>query len=311
MDMNTFNSNNFIKSLKEGYDAIPVHQGNSAAKVLVADSIKANGYNPQDVLPFILDKMGVSSTRSEEEWKQIIKTAIKNGGFLGDSLKEYKSSLKGKLSYEEMFKLAASCCGLPSELISQEFCLNQVNWERVIETLIKTPVVGKAEKKVATSVVKPTTIKEAKKKTSIKTSKSTKRDPRSKSITLVNEKTGAVKTWHSYRACEKELYGDPKKGHGTVCQLLDPKKGLKHLPGGWALPKADSPSVKAPKLSTKRSVIQLKKDKRGRLKVVNTFSSITEASKATGIPHCGISKVLSGTYQSTGGYVWKAGESVA
>ena len=46
--MQTFNSNNFIKSLKERYDAIPYIQGDGAAKVMVADSIKSNGFNPED-----------------------------------------------------------------------------------------------------------------------------------------------------------------------------------------------------------------------------------------------------------------------
>ena len=216
-------------------------------------------------------------------------TSIKKGGFFGQSLKEFKTSLKGKLSYEEMFKLAASCCGLNPARFSQELCLNNVNWEKVVETLVQTSEESKEEKKVEIPVENPApaTIKKAKKTVEKKTAvKAIKSDPRSKSITLVNEKTGEVKTWSSYRACEKELYGDDKKGHGTVSQLLNPKKGLKRLPGGWVLPKEEEKTHKIER-AHKRAVIQMKKDKRGRLRTVNTFNSITEASgqfRGSGIP---------------------------
>ncbi len=337
--MYSFNSNNFIKSLKESYDKIPVLQGDAAAKTMVADSIKSNGFNPADVYSFIYSKMTPSIKLSEADWKSVIETAIKRGGFFGQILKEYKTSLKGKLSYEEMFNLAASCCGFNPSLLCQELCLNKMNWSSVVENLIKTSVDSKEEKKAKTPVEKPAAIKESKKKVvkktpATKTSKVTKIDPRSKSITLVCEKTGEVKTWSSYRACEKELYGDPKKGHGTVSQLLNPKKGLKHLPGGWALPKEEK-AVKAPtkksaatkktktkvvekktpvktqKGSTKRPVCQMRMDKKGNLKVVKTFPSITEASRATGINHTSISKSVTGTYQSAGGYIWKSSEAAA
>ena len=329
--MFTFNSNNFIKSLRERYDAIPYIQGDGAAKVMVADSIKSNGFNPEDAYSFISKEMGLSSTLSDGEWKKIIDAAIKRGGFFGQSLKEYKDSLKGKLSYQEMFNLAATCCGINPALLSQELCLNKIDWTKVVETLIKTPVDSKVEKVVETSVEKTPAIKETKKKVVKKTSaiKTSKCIHICKSITLVCEKTGEVKTWPSYRACEKELYGDPKKGHGTVSQLLNPKKGLKHLPGGWALPKVEkvvkAPAnksaaiketkkktlMKAQKSSTKHPVYQMRMDKKGNLKVVKTFPSITEASRATGIHHTSISKSVTGTYQSAGGYIGKSAEAAA
>ena len=331
MAMHTFNSNNFIKSLKESYDKIPNHQGAGAAKVMVADSIKSYGFNPEDVFSFICSKMAASGTLAEAEWKQVIEAAIKRGGFFGQSLKEYKSSLKGKLSYEEMFKLAATCCGINPALLCKELCLNKMNWDTVVKTLIKTPVESSEKKEVETSVEKTPAIKETKKKVVKKTSaiKTAKVDPRSKSITLINEVTGEIRTWSSYRACEKELYNSEKNGHGTVSQLLNPKKGLKHLPGGWTLPKEKmvetsvekTPAiketkevktlVKAQKSSTKLPVTQMKRDKKGHLKVVKTFPSITDAAKATGISHTSISKNVTGTYQSAGGYVWKAAEAVA
>ena len=330
--MFTFNSNNFIKSLRERYDAIPYIQGDGAAKVMVADSIKSNGFNPEDAYSFISKEMGLSSTLSDGEWKKIIEAAIKRGGFFGQRLKEYKDSLNGKLNYQEMFNLAAACCGINPTLLSLELNLNKMNWTKVVETLIKTPVDSKVEKVVETPAVKPAAIKEHKKKVEKKTSatKTSKGIHMCKSITLVCEKTGEVKTWPSYRACEKELYGDPKKGHGTVSQLLNPKKGLKHLPGGWALPKEEkvvkAPAkksaaiketkkvktlVKAQKSSTKHPVCQMRMDKKGNLKVVKIFPSITEASRATGINHTSISKSVTGTYQSAGGYIWKSAEAAA
>ena len=333
--MVTFNSNKFIKSLKERYDAIPYIQGDGAAKIMVADSIKSNGFQPEDAYSFISKEMGLSSTLSEGEWKKLIDAAIKRCDFFGQSLKEFKESLKGKLSYQEMFNLAAACCGINPALLTQELCLNKIDWTKVVETLIKTPAASKVEKMVETPAMKPAAIKESKKKVEKKTPapKTSKGIHTPKSITLVCEKTGEVKTWPSYRACEKELYGDPKKGHGTVCQLLNPKKGLKHLPGGWALPKEEkvvkAPAKKAASIketkskvvkktlvktqrsSTKRPVCQMRLDKKGNLKVVKTFPSITEAANATGINHTSISKSVTGTYQSAGGFIWKSAEAAA
>lgn len=310
--MKTFNSSKFIKALKESYDAIPVLQGDGAAKVLVADSIKSNGYNPEDVFSYIYSQVAPTSTLSDADWKKVVETAIKNGGALGKNLEVYKTALKGKLNNEAMFNLAASCCGVNPVLLRQELCLNQISWTRVLETLIKTSGASKEVEKEESVMEKPVAVKKAKKvekkASSIKT---TKLDPRSKSITLVNVKTGKVKTWSSYRACEKELYGDGNKGRGVVSQLLNPKKGLKNLRGGWTLPKVENNQVAAHKLSAKRAVSQMKRDKRGNLKVVKTYASITEAAKATGIPHSSISKSTTGTYQTAGGYVWKAAEAAA
>jgi hypothetical protein len=305
--MNTFNSNSFTKTLKERYEAIPYLQGDRGAKILVSDSIKSNGFNPEDVLAFIYSTVKASPKLSDEEWKTVLDAAIKRGGVLGKSLEVYKSSLKGKISNEEMFNLAAKCCGINPGLLKQELCLNKMNWAKVLEALIKTSVDG--EKEVVAETPAPIVSKEEKKeetkvkKTRKHSIKTPKVDPRSKSITLFNEVTKELRTWPSYRAVEKELYGE-KGGRGMVSQLFDPKKGLKRLKGGWVLPKEEEKTPEKEK-AHKRAVIQMKKDKRGHLKVVNTFNSITEASQVTGISHSGISKVLSGTYKSTGGYIWK------
>lgn len=310
--MTTFNSNSFTKSLKESYEAVPYLQGDSAAKVMVADSIKSNGFNPEDVFAFIYSTVKATPDPTDAEWKKIIDAAIKRGGSLGKSLEVYKSTLKSKISNEEMFKLAASCCGVNPVLLQQELCLNQMSWKNVLETFFKTAVDGKVEDVVETPA--PVEIEEKKVVTKVKKAKkhsikTPKADPRSKSITLFNEGTGEMKTWPSYRACEKDLYGE-NGGHGMVSQLFDPKKGLKRLKGGWVLPKEEEKTPVKEK-AHKRAVIQMKKDKRGHLRTVNTFNSITEASKSTGISHSGISKVCSGTYQSTGGFVWKYAEGAA
>ena len=303
--MYTFNSSSFTKTLKEGYEAMPNLQGDRGAKVLVSDSIKANGFNPEDVFAFIYSTVKASPKLSDAEWKQVIDAAIKRGGVLGKSLELYKSTLKGKISNEEMFNLAAKCCGVNPVLLQQELCLNKLNWERVLETLIKTaveapaPIVSKEEEKVETKVKKT-------KKHSIKTPKV---DSRSKSITLFNEVTKELKTWPSYRSCEKELYGEDG-GHGMVSQLFDPKKGLKRLKGVWILPKEEEKTPKKVK-AHKRAVIQMKEDKKGVLHTVNTFDSITEASKATGFSHSGICKSCCGRYKGSGGYVWQYAEGAA
>ena len=310
--MITFNSNSFTKSLKESYEAVPYLDGDRGAKILVADSIKANGFNPEDVFAFIYSTVKATPDPSDAEWKKIIDAAIKRGGVLGKSLEMYKSTLKGKISNKEMFNLAATCCGVNPVLLQQELCLNCMNWEKVLETIIKTSVKGEKEAVVETPA--PVEIEEKKVVTKVKKAKkhsikTPKADPRSKSITLFNEGTGEMKTWPSYRACEKDLYGE-NGGHGMVSQLFDTKKGLKRLKGGWILLKEEKKTREKEK-AHKRAVIQMKKDKRGRLRTVKTFNSITEASQVTGISHSGISKVCSGTYQSTGGFVWKYAEGAA
>lgn len=302
--MNTFNSNKFIKSFKEGYEAIDNYQGDKAAKVQVVDAIKAHRFNPEEVLSYICDKMGNPSIKlSNEEWKDIIKRATKRGDLFGKCLEVCAAVEKGgrKVSYEDLFsKVVSRCEGNPNHLL-QELYLNKVGWDKVADTLVKTEGETVVSKTEDTKAEKKTVVKKEK-KSSIKTHKL---DPRSKSITLVNETNGEVKTWPSYRTCEKDLYGE-KGGHGCVSQLLDPKKGLKHLRGGWSLPKEEVKTpVKSLKHPRKRAIVQMKKGKNGQLKVVNTFSSITEAAKATGLSHSGISKVISGTYQSTGGFKWE------
>lgn len=313
-----FNSTNFIKALKESYDAVPYIQGDQAAKVMVADAIKSHKFNPADALSFICSELGNPSVKlGKDDWKDIIKKAIKRGGLVGKCLEACAGVLKGKdkVSNEDLFSAVVSACGENPELLMSELYLNKVGWMKVADTLVKT----KGEETVETSVSKEAveTAKvetKAGKKAAKKAKKSikvTKVDPRSKSITLFNEKTEELKTWPSYRACEKELYGE-KKGHGMVSQLLDPKKGLKHLKGGWVLPREEEATpVESKKRSKSKGVVQMKKDKDGRLVVVSTYGSLTEASKATGVSHSGISKTCSGTYQSAGGYVWKHAEAAA
>ncbi len=300
--MKPFNSNSFIKSFKKGYEAIPYHQGAQAAKKQVSDSIKSNGYNPEDVLSYICGQMGNPSvTLSKKDWKAIIKRAIKKGDLVGKCLEVCADVQKGKVSYEDLFSTVADHCEVNPSYLMKELYLNNVGWDKVADTLAKTEEETVVTKTEDTKAVKKVVVKKEK-KTSIK---EPKMDPRSKSITLVNVNTGEVKTWPSYRACEKDLYGD-KGGHGCVSQLLDPKKGLKNLRGGWTLPKEEVKTpIKGLKHPRKRAIVQMKKGKNGDLKIVNTFSSITEAAKATGLSHSGISKVISGTYQSTGGYKWE------
>ena len=282
-----FNSTNFIKALKESYDAVPYIQGDQAAKVMVADAIKSHKFNPADVLSFICSELGNPSVKlGKDDWKDIIKKAIKRGDQVGKCLEACASVLKGKdkVSNEDLFSAVVSACGENPELLMSELYLNKVGWMKVADTLVKT----KGEETVETVKVETKA-----------------------SITLFNEKTEEMKTWPSYRACEKELYGE-KKGHGMVSQLLDPKKGLKHLKGGWVLPKEEEVTpVESKKRSKSKGVVQMKKDKDGRLVVVSTYGSLTEAAKATGISHSGISKTCSGTYQSAGGYVWKHAEAAA
>lgn len=305
--MYTFNSNNFIESLKKGYEAIPVLQGDGAAKVMVADSIKSCGYSPEDVLSFIYGKMAPSIKLSEAEWKQVIETAIKRGDALAKNLKVYKSTLKGKISYEEMFKLAAECSGVNPVLLQQELCLNKMNWAKVVDSLIKSYV--DSEETVVVETPAPVETKEEKKeeakvkKTRKGSIKVSKRDPRCKSIILI--KDGVKKEWASFRECEKEL----GFGFGTASQL---NSGKLKQSKGWVLFKEEEDTpMESKKRSKSKGVIQMKKDKDGNLVVVNTYGSLTEAAKATGVSHSGISKTCSGTYQSAGGYVWKHAEAAA
>jgi len=306
-----FNSNNFIKSLKEGFDAVPNIQGSQAAKVLVADSINSKGFVPEEALSFIYNKMGLSSTLNDQEWKKVVETAIKRGGLLGQNLKVYVKTLKNKLTYEEMFKTAVMCCRRNPEELKYEFCLNNVGWDKAMEKL--------CGKKDESKVVEPKVEKEVKKEhktvTKVEKKSSIKSSKKDSCIPVVGYKDGERKEWSSFRECEKELYGDPKKGHGAVSQCFSGK--LKTVKGWKLYKKGDEPKVevkkeeKVEKAVRKKAVQQIKVDKRGREKVVKTYSSISEASLVTGIGYPSISKATTGTYQTAGGFKWKTAESAA
>lgn len=297
----TFNSKDFIKTFKEGYEAIPNHQGNQAAKVQVVDSIKANRFNPEEALAYICDKMGNPSIKlSNDEWKDITKRAIKNGDFVGKCLEVCAAVEKGskKVSYEDLFSEVVSRCGGNPNHLLQELYLNQVGWNKVADTLVKTEVETETTKSEVTKTEKVVVKKE--KKSSIKTPRL---DPRSKSVILV--KDGVKKEWASYSVCEKEI----GVGHGIISQLVS---GKVKKANGWSLWKEESKTpVKSHKHPRNKAVRQYGVDKDGH-KVDRIWSSISEASKATGISHSGISKTVTGTYQSAGGYKWeKTNEATA
>jgi len=298
----TFNSKDFIKTFKEGYEAIPNHQGNQAAKVQVVDSIKANRFNPEEALAYICDKMGNPSIKlSNDEWKDITKRAIKNGDFVGKCLEVCAAVEKGgkKVSYEDLFSEVVSRCGGNPNHLLQELYLNQVGWNKVADTLLKTEVETEVAKIEDTKTVEKAVVKKEN-KSSIKTPKV---DSRSKSVILI--KDGVKKEWASYSVCEKEI----GVGHGIISQLVS---GKVKKANGWSLWKEESKThVKSHKHPRNKAVRQYGVDKDGN-KVDRIWSSITEASKATGISHSGISKTVTGTYQSAGGYKWeKTNEAAA
>ena len=306
--MNPFNSINFIKALKESYDAIPFFQGDQAAKVMVADAIKHYKFNPEEVLSFICSEMGNPSIELDKDgWKTVFKKAVKNGGLEGKCLEVCANVEKRKASHEDIFSAVMKHCGKNANYAKSELYLDMLGWQKAVETLVKTAVaeetvVSKEEEKEAAKV-------ETKTEKKAKTRKPTaKMESRRKSITLINEVTGEEKTWPSYHACEKELYGE-KKGHGVVSQLLNPTKGLKHLKGGWVLPKEDEKTPVGGKMRSKsKAVRQCGLDKDGH-EVDKVWSSLSEASKATGIPYSSISKAVSGIYKNAGGYRWMVAEA--
>lgn len=311
--MKSFVPNNFIKSLKEEYDAIPYIQGDQAAKVMVANAIKSTGSAPEDVLSFILSSMGYSCTFSESEWKEVIDSAIKRGDLMGKMLENSKNVLKGKLSNEEMFHFAASCCGVNADSFKAELYLNKVGWKTAIETIIGNNdgikgVKAKVEKKDAIkeekkskNTEKQVKVKPVKEKESFIKS-SSKND--SRSIAIIGIKGRVSKEWNSYKACEDETGA----GHGTVSQYFSGKvKSVK----GWTLyKKGEEPKERkevkiAKKSSRKMPILQVRINKTGKEKVMGKFNSITEAANATGIKHSSISKAISGTYNTAGGCKWR------
>lgn len=293
--MNTFSTNNFIKSVKDRYDAIPNIQGMNSAKKMVADTIKSNSFNPEEVFAYLCKTAGLSSTITDVEWQAIFNNAIQGGYPVAKNLAVYQSALNGKLSYEEMFNLAASVCGKNPTSLCNELRIDQYGWQKVVESIVESASKEKktSTKKTASKEEKPTILSQA--------------DPRNKSITLINKETGEVKTWPSYKACEVELFGDPKKGHGTASQIVSGK--VKSIKGVWMLYKPESAApAKAEKVKhhpRMRPIKQFAVYKDGSKVEVRTFSSITEASKETGIPHSSICKAANGTYASTGGFKWE------
>ncbi|MBQ4198204.1 MAG: hypothetical protein II659_10240, partial [Bacteroidales bacterium] len=189
------------------------------------------------------------------------------------------------------------CGGNPNHLL-QELYLNQVGWNKVADTLLNTEVETEAAK-IEDIKAKKVVVKKDK-ESSIKTPKV---DPRSKSVILI--KDGVKKEWASYSVCEKEI----GVGHGIISQLVS---GKVKKANGWSLWKEESKTpVKSHKHPRNKAVRQYGVDKDGH-KVDRIWSSITEASKATGISHSGISKTVTGTYQSAGGYKWeKTNEAAA
>lgn len=310
--MNTFDSKKFIKSLKERYDAIPNIQGDNAAKMMVSDSIKSNGYNPEEVLDYLCKEAGFSGALTSADWKSVIDNAIKGGYPVAKNLVAFKSVLKGKNSDEELFKAAAQGCGNNPILLKDELLLDEYGWVKIVDSITKRVEKTKVEKKVEEPAVetKPAVKTVAKKHTkgekkSIKVSMASKRKP----ITLIHKVTGEIKTWESYSACDAEL----TNSRGSASQVVN--GGLNSIKGEWFLFKGEASApvkMEQPKRSYSRgkSINQVVFYKDGSKVVVRTFDSITDASKATGIPHSSISKCVSGTkgYNTPDGFGWELAE---
>lgn len=301
-----------IKSLTEGYESIPNINGDKAAKILVADSIKSNGANPEDVLSFICSTMQNSSAPLDNAaWKALIDRAIKRGDLAGRNLKMCKP-LKGNLSNEEYFNKVVSISGKNPDYLKSELTLDKVGWEEVVKNLIKNsgiaPVETKVEKTVETKVEKK--VKRGR-KVSIKTPgnktkktpviKSSGKDPRCQAIVGINKETGEKKTWISMKSAEIDL----GVTHGTISQVVSGKlKSAK----GWVITKKGAETVKERPMeknmvgcSRCKAVRLYGKAKNGKV-IDRTFSSLTEAAKKMKIPHSSISKAITGTYKTAGGF---------
>lgn len=308
--MTPFNSTNFIKALKESYDMIPYFENDQAAKVMVVDAIKRYKFNPEEVLSFICSEMGNPSIELDEDgWKAIFKKAIKRGGLEGKCL-EVCADVEGKkASREDIFSAVMKHCGKNAGYVKSELYLDMLGWQKAVETLIKTAVTEETveSKEEEKETVKAETKTEEKVKTKKSATKVNEKDPRCKSITLINQKTGEVKTWLSYRGCERELGVKP----GTISQVAS--EHMTHAKD-WVLYKEEENTPvesKKQKRSKSKGVIQMKKDENGNFVVVSTYSSITEAAKATGCSYSGIYKAIAGTYDHSGDYRWKVAEAAA
>lgn len=298
-----------IKSLTEGYESIPNINGDKAAKILVADSIKSNGANPEDVLSFICSTMQTSSTPLDNAaWKTLIDRAIKRGDLAGRNLKMCKP-LKGNLSNEEYFNKVVSISGKNPDYLKSELILDKTGWEDAVKTLIKHSATAPKENRIEKKAKKTREVSiKAHKKENAPATKISKKDPRCKSVVCVNVKTGKKKICSSYRETDIFL----KAGFGTVSQVL---KGKMHNPyKGWKLIEENSVESVGTKPTKKVSVKEIKgghsrckavrlygKDKNGK-KIDRTFSSLSEAAREMNIPHTSISKAITGTYKTAGGF---------
>ena len=313
-------STSVIKSLKESYDTIPNLEGNVAAKVMVADSIKSNGLNPEDVLSFICKTIQISSTLLDEAaWKKLIDQAIKRDDFVGHNMDMCKP-MKGTLSNEEYFSMVAKMSGKNPDYLKSELVLDKYGWKDIVETLIKTSATAE-ENKVEETVKVPEEVKTDKKATKSRKKtkkenkpsiKSSKRDPRCMSVVGIHKETGERKVWGSMKEAELDLGAK----HGTVSQAVSGKlKAVK----GWTISKAgvdsqENTPVKKNRIGRSRgkTVRMYGTDKDGKM-VDRRFSSVTDAAKKTGICHSSISKSCHNVrgYETAGGYHWELVEKKA
>ncbi|MSS18765.1 hypothetical protein [Sodaliphilus pleomorphus] len=251
--MTAFNQTNFLSSLKKEYDMIPYIQSNKGAKVMVADAIKANHFDPEESLSFIYHSMNPSQKIAPAEWKKMVVNAVKYYSPVGFKMETMKKVLKTtKVTPEWIFSLFVCSWEKNVNLLKYELYLDTLGWQDVVENLVgmkeeEKPEVETVEDEVVTDDAVTTEAKTIEEEENTSSIKSEKVDPRCKPVTLY--KDGVEKTWPSMKKCEEEL----GVAHGTVSQYFSGKmKSVK----GWTNEKDAKKSTTETKHLKKKAVKQ-------------------------------------------------------
>lgn len=110
-----------------------------------------------------------------------------------------------------------------------------------------------------------------------------------------------VKIWNSLYSINKEMGIDIKGVRKTINGIYTKSHGYIWSSNELSKEELDIKINKAKKYNNVSKILQYSKDRKT---LLNTYNTLTEASKATGVSTSGIALCYSGKYSHSGGYFW-------